>query len=568
MWTKRIGYITDPGKLVDYLLSVGQFHDYLIGSFSYDSQSASLRLTIEEDCLAESPSNAPALVWDLECQGVTDFRMEDMEGISRWWLYEVLYDGTTFQFQLVNGYFSFSVESISFGIPYNPNSEEYPSITRLQYDYFLQEFEAGMMPGEINFSFETDEESELRSFGYSKEVEQPYWIRENKQTDERRFTNSAPLFSSPLFDGKSLRERWYEVVIYSIAGQSLNDWLSYADHSVKTHVYELEDEYGLYINGVELDGFIDEDGKLCPSCGKAPCYLDDYDEHFCPYCNSWMTEDWWDRDEVHYFEKRTLEPELLWKPNKMLRFCQVQFLNGGKLYSYYCPDQTINKGDWVEVFVGKQAIKKDVPVVDVFSAPAQKPPYPLNKIKTVLGKSREWSEIIAEKLENLLTHGHICDLSEEKIPADSSVAYDLLKTPVGNFWLELNGHPIKMSIIARYPNLEDTYFVEGSYHLKPFEPDFVDFKSLSICTDIDFRTARLIDNLGGEHQYGNNWQVGGYDIGVVAHPYSYDEDEVDENILGIPYFRDWIEDYQHLTCFSVAWKHYTSDEDISIWFNM
>ncbi len=30
---KRIGYITEPRKLVDYFLSVGQFHDYLIGSF-------------------------------------------------------------------------------------------------------------------------------------------------------------------------------------------------------------------------------------------------------------------------------------------------------------------------------------------------------------------------------------------------------------------------------------------------------------------------------------------------------------------------------------------------------
>ncbi|HEL2739296.1 TPA: hypothetical protein UDO34_002173 [Streptococcus suis] len=65
----------------------------------------------------------------------------------------------------------------------------------------------------------------------------------------------------------------------------------------------------------------------------------------------------------------------------------------------------------MEVSVGKQAVKKDVPVVAIFTAPADSPPYPLNKIKTVLGKSREWSEIIAEKLENLLTHGHICDLS-------------------------------------------------------------------------------------------------------------------------------------------------------------
>ncbi|MBO4108576.1 hypothetical protein, partial [Streptococcus suis] len=196
--------------------------------------------------------------------------------------------------------------------------------------------------------------------------------------------------------------------------------------------------------------------------------------------------------------------------------------------------------------VGKQAVKKDVPVVAIITAPADRPPYPLDKIKTVLGKSREWSEMIAEKLENLLTHGHTCDLSEEKIPADSSVAYDLLKTPVGNFWLELNGHPIKMSILALYPKPEDKYFVEGSYHIKPFDTNFVDFKCLTICTDIDLRKARLIDNLGGESQQGNNWQVGDYDIGIVAHPYSYYENEVDEDILGIPYYCNWIEDYKHL----------------------
>lgn len=567
MWTKRIGYITEPGKLVDYFLSVGQFHDYLIGSFSYDSQSASLRLTIEEDCLAESPSNAPALVWDLECQGVTDFRMQDMEGLSRWWIYEVLYDGTTCQFQLVNGYFSFSAESFKLGIPHKPTTVGHPAITRLQYDYFLQEFEAGMNVDETAFRFETDNQDTLRYIGYSGN-EAPYWAGLSDLPDGGRFNTAQELFEAKIYDGQSLKERWSEVKIYSILSLPLDDWLSCVPHSVETHVYEPEDDYGLYINGVELDGFIDEDGKPCPSCGKAPCYLDDYDEHFCPYCNSWMTEDWWDRDEVHYFEKRPLEPALLWKPNKKLRFCQVQFSVDGKPYTYYCPDHTIERGDWVEVFVGKQAIKKAVPVVAIITAPADRPPYPLNKIKTVLGKSREWSEIIAEKLENLLTHGLICDLSEEKIPADSLIAYDLLKTPVGNFWLELNGQPIKMSVIAHYPNLEDTYFVEGSYHLKPFEPDFTDFKRLSICTDINFRTARLIDNLGGEHQYGNNWQVGNYDLGVVAHPYSYDEEEVDENVLGIPYFREWIEDYQHLTCFSVAWKYYTSDEDLSIWFNV
>ena len=241
---------------------------------------------------------------------------------------------------------------------------------------------------------------------------------------------------------------------------------------------------------------------------------------------------------------------------------------GSKPYTYYCPDQNINKGDWVEVAVGKQHVKKDVQVVDIFTAPANKSPYPLNKIKTVLGKSREWSEMISEKLENLRSHGLICDLSEEKIPVDASMAYDLLKTPIGQFWLELNGQPIKMSILSHYPALDDKYYVEGYYHLKPHIPDFVGFESLSIGTDINFRKARLIDDLGGENQQGNNWQLDDLDIGIVAHPYSFSEYEVKETILGIPYYQEWIEDYKHLFGFSVAWKYYTSDDDESVWHNM
>ena len=322
MWTKRIGYITKPEQLADYLSSLEHFHDSLIGSFSYDSKTASIKLTIEEDCLAESPSNALALIWNLECLFVIFFRMEDMEGLSQWRIDEILYDGTNFQFQLVNGYFSFSAESISFGLPHNPNTEWHEAITHLQYDYFFQEFEAGMNVDETAFSFETDDQDTLRYIGCSGD-EEAYWAGLSDLPDGGRFKTAKELFEAKIYDGQSLKERWNEVNIYSILSLPLDDWLTSVPHSVETHVYEPEDDYGLYINGVKLDGFIDEEGKACPSCGKDTCYLDDYDEHFCPYCNSWMTEDWWDRDEVHYFEGRPLEPALLWKPSKMLRFCQV-----------------------------------------------------------------------------------------------------------------------------------------------------------------------------------------------------------------------------------------------------
>lgn len=121
MWTERKGSITEPNALVEYVNNIEQFHDYIVGSFTYNSQSATLSLTIEEDCLGQDHTNAPALIWDLKCQGVTDFRMDDMDGLSRWWIYELLYDGEVFQFQLVNGYFAFQASNFTFGIPCNPS---------------------------------------------------------------------------------------------------------------------------------------------------------------------------------------------------------------------------------------------------------------------------------------------------------------------------------------------------------------------------------------------------------------------------------------------------------------
>lgn len=117
MWTPRSHYITDSQDLIEFLNKEGCFHDFLIGSFTYNSQKDLIKLTIEEDFTMEDISNSPSLIWDLECQGISSFRMDSMDGLSKWWIYEVLFDGKRLQFQLVNGYFSFDVENFIFGIP-------------------------------------------------------------------------------------------------------------------------------------------------------------------------------------------------------------------------------------------------------------------------------------------------------------------------------------------------------------------------------------------------------------------------------------------------------------------
>ena len=566
MLTERKQYLNQFIEISDYLKKHGFFHDFLIGSFSYDSQEKSILLTIEEDFTSTDNSNSPSLIWDLKCKGVHDFLMEDMDGLSKWWISEILMDDDNIQFQLVNGYFSFKMESASLGIPQEINQNSVPKVSTLHIDYLIQEFKAGMNVDETSFTFEKDNQDLLRYIGYSENDPLPYWAGLCDLPNGRRFQTADELFEAKIYDGKSLKERWDEVTIYSINSLPLDDWLSCLPHSVETTVYEPENDYALYINGVELEGFIDED-SICKTCGANQCYLDDYDEYFCPYCNLWMYKDFWDRDETHYFKKRPLEPELLWKPSKELNFCNVRFFPNDKEYVYYCPDESIEKFDWIEVPVGNKAHLKEAQVTEVFKRQANKPPFPLEKIKKVERKLSSISEKIIETQNSLLIEGVICDLSEAKNIVNSKQAYDILKTPIGSFWLELNGSPIKISIGAHYPNNDDEYYVEASYYIKPLNPDFKKFKSLTICSDIDLRSARLIDNLGGEHKEGYNWQVDNIDLGIVAHPYSYLEQEVSETPVGLPYYVEWIEKYKEFYGFTVAWKYFVSDDDLSVWFN-
>lgn len=566
MWTERKQYLNQFIEISDYLKKHGFFHDFLIGSFSYDSQEKSILLTIEEDFTSTDNSNSPSLIWDLKCKGVHDFLMEDMDGLSKWWISEILMDDDNIQFQLVNGYFSFKMESASLGIPQEINQNSVPKVSTLHIDYLIQEFKAGMNVDETSFTFEKDNQDLLRYIGYSENDPLPYWAGLCDLPNGRRFQTADELFEAKIYDGKSLKERWDEVTIYSINSFPLDDWLSCLPHSVETTVYEPENDYALYINGVELEGFIDED-SICKTCGANQCYLDDYDEYFCPYCNLWMYKDFWDRDETHYFKKRPLEPELLWKPSKELNFCNVRFFPNDKEYVYYCPDESIEKYDWIEVPVGEKSHLKEAQVTEVFKRQANKPPFPLEKIKKVERKLSTINEKILETQNSLLSEGVICDLSEGKNIVNSKQAYDILKTPIGSFWLELNGSPIKISIGAYCPNNDDEYYVEASYYIKSLNPDFKKFRSLTICSDIDLRSARLIDNLGGEHKEGYNWQIDNIDLGIVAHPYSYLEQEVSETPVGLPYYVEWIEKYKELYGFTVCWKYFVSDDDLSVWFN-
>lgn len=71
------------------------------------------------------------------------------------------------------------------------------------------------------------------------------------------------------------------------------------------------------------------------------------------------------------------------------RFAFVRFASGSKRYIYLCPDLSIWEGDSVLVPFGKNNTIKEAAVIGIITCPSILSPYPVERIKTVIGKKAE-----------------------------------------------------------------------------------------------------------------------------------------------------------------------------------
>ena len=97
----------------------------------------------------------------------------------------------------------------------------------LDFDYFLKQLEIGANIGETNFYFSDDAANMSRWLGFTKGFEKPYWVGYCDIPDGTEFQTAEELVNARIYDGKSLKERWEKVRIFSIDGVDLNIWLSY-----------------------------------------------------------------------------------------------------------------------------------------------------------------------------------------------------------------------------------------------------------------------------------------------------------------------------------------------------
>ena len=289
----------------------------------------------------------------------------------------------------------------------------------------------------------------------------------------------------------------------------------------------------------------------------------------CPNCGSFMVFGEEDNPNCFtFYERQTSgEAEPLFDPDQELNIVVVEFQEGGNGYTYICDEPNIHIGHAVIVPTGKENTEKTALVVQKYHALPKDITFPVEKLKRVIRRysifDPETSKIVCK---NILEHGRILNACSNKVKIESKQIYHAIKTPLGYFWLELNRIPIPMKI-TQIQVQDKKYQVNGAFYIKPAKVNYRKLLELELCADFDIDASRWIDVLSDENVWGNTWEMNGLQFGITAGESPEFEDEVvARKFSRIPLYYDWHPEFEDYYGFSLAWKKYESDSDLSIFF--
>ena len=77
---------------------------------------------------------------------------------------------------------------------------------------------------ETSFYFKSDPLKTEHFIGYLPEFELPYWIGRCDIEGGCDFKTAKELFEAPVFDGRSLKDRWEDVVMITIGAVYIDEW--------------------------------------------------------------------------------------------------------------------------------------------------------------------------------------------------------------------------------------------------------------------------------------------------------------------------------------------------------
>ena len=77
---------------------------------------------------------------------------------------------------------------------------------------------------ETSFRFRNDPRKIEHFIGYVPQYELPYWVGYCDIEGGCNFKTAKELFEAPIFDVKSMKDRWYEVEIIAIGAINIDEW--------------------------------------------------------------------------------------------------------------------------------------------------------------------------------------------------------------------------------------------------------------------------------------------------------------------------------------------------------
>ncbi len=92
------------------------------------------------------------------------------------------------------------------------------------WELFFQILAAGKMIDETYFYFSDDPQETEHYLGYLPEYENPYWVGYCDIENGCNFKTAEELVNAPIYDGRSLKERWNEVVLCAIGNINVDEW--------------------------------------------------------------------------------------------------------------------------------------------------------------------------------------------------------------------------------------------------------------------------------------------------------------------------------------------------------
>lgn len=258
----------------------------------------------------------------------------------------------------------------------------------------------------------------------------------------------------------------------------------------------------------ELDSF-HEDSEHTWVSGHHMMYS--FVPHTYPLEEEWDDEDdLWDMDDSWYNEDDS------WvDPDTNYRVAAVTFDNGSKEYHYLCDDETIEAGDLVTVLAG--SVEKVVTVKRIFTTLPADAPYPIHRMKSVLGKASSESSIISGEFAwYLQKEANVLDLTEAiDLQEYEDMTYNAIKTPMGYFWVEFDGSEIPITVRkSLHPNEEGDEVVSVS--LFPVEFWYDLDSTLALASDRDMEQATYIKLERDDTSIGNSWYQAPYVFSISA----------------------------------------------------